>query len=87
MSDISRWVSIAGQSLRRLRENRTILGFAITHEGDEPRLAITVPFPTDERALGFDAWRVQMAQKQIRAVLPPSIPFQIVGRRQRENRE
>jgi hypothetical protein len=80
MADISRWVSLAEQSLRRLRENRTVLGFAITHEGDEPRLAITVPFPTDERALGFDAWRVQMAQKQIRAVLPPSIPFQIVSR-------
>ena len=80
MSDISRWVSLAEQSLRHLRADRTVLGFTITHIGDEPVLAITVPFPTDERALGFDSWRVQMAQRQIRAALPESIPFQIVGR-------
>ncbi len=83
MADISQWVSTAERSLRRLRENRTVLGFAVTHAGDEPVLAITVPFPTDERALGFNACRVQMAQNQIKAALPQSIPFQIVGSQSR----
>ncbi len=83
MSDVGLWINLAERSLRRLRENRTILGFAVTHAGDEPVLAITVPFPTDERALGFNACRVQMAQKQIKAALPQSIPFQIVGSQSR----
>ena len=83
MPDISQWVSTAERSLRRLREERIVLGFAVTHEGDNPRLVVTVPFETDERALGFDAWRVQRVQKQIRSALPPSIPLQIVSSRQR----
>ena len=83
MSDIGLWVSLAERSLRRLRENRTVLGFAVTHAGDEPVLAVTVPLVTDPTAQGFDAWRLQEAQKQIRAALPPSIPFQIVGSQRR----
>ena len=83
MADISQWVSTAERSLRRLRENRTVLGFAVTHAGDEPVLAITVPLVTEPTAPGFDPWRLQDAQKQIRAALPQSIPFQIVGSQSR----
>ena len=86
MSDIGLWVSLAERALRRLRENRTVLGFAITHAGDEPVLAVTVPLVTDPSSPGFDAFRLHEAQKQIRAALPQSIPFQIVGRLHSESR-
>ena len=80
MADISQWVSAAEKSLRRLRSEGLALSCAVAHDGDEPVLVITVPFPTDASAPGFEAWRVQTVQRQIKAALPQSIPFQIVGR-------
>lgn len=83
MPDIGQWVSLAERSLQRLRTDRTVLSFAVTHAGNEPVLAITVPLVTDPTSPGFDAWRLQEVQKQIRAALPQSIPFQIVGSQSR----
>jgi hypothetical protein len=86
VTDISQWVSAAERSLRRLREDRSVLGFAIVHDGGEPRLAITVPFPTDESSPDFYAERLEVAYTKIRKVLPRSIPFQIVGSRRDQSR-
>ena len=81
MADISQGVSTAERSLRRLRSEGLALSFTVAHNGDDPLLVITVPFPTDASAPGFNGWRFETVHKQIRNVLPKSIPFQIVGSR------
>ncbi len=81
MSDITQWLSLAERALVRLRRDRTVISVTLVHDGGAPKIAVAVPFTTDPTALDFNPNRVKAVEKQVRSIMPRSIPFQIVTAR------